>query len=84
MGNIKYARECRLRAVIGYNQSHLPLNPEAINRMRIAVKMFTDRTRGGDDLRIDGCAPWNPGPTALAVCCLSILNSYCQLCVTPD
>jgi hypothetical protein len=69
VGNIQYARKRRLRAVIGYNQSHLPLSPESITRIRIAVKMFTDRSRGGDDLRIDGCAPWNPGPPSTSLVC---------------
>lgn len=39
VGNIKYARERRLHAVIGYNQSHHPLNPECIARMKIDVKI---------------------------------------------
>ncbi len=58
--NIVEARRRRRLAVMGYNTSQLPSDPDCIARQRAVVKFFIDLSRGGDDLRVDGCAPWNP------------------------
>ena len=50
-------------------------------QVRDIIKQFRDRSRGGDDLRVDGCAEWNPGPCDHLVSFMRAFVSTLSACV---
>ncbi len=76
VSNIAVAR--RMLAVVGYDAKQLPNDTQCIAMQLVVIKYFTDRSRGGDDLRVDGCVPWNPGPGTkiFYICIMYVLVSY--------
>lgn len=56
VGNLAYARQQRLRAVIGFNVSHLPCDDVSSERQMIAAEIATGK--GARHLH-GGVKPWN-------------------------
>ena len=85
--NIPAVRCRRLQQVLAWNRSCLPSSSVNVRRI-IAVAewrcsceppiniILRDHSRGGKDLRICGCCPYNPGPTDTVGLHLSFVHMY--------